>query len=100
MINRSKDFWETLCPYADAKIEELATDFENNKMSSKKFLRLCAHIAFDYPDADVATETLNKIFDFVLYVTNDNVERATELFNKYYQYTQLDLQRKRNEQNS
>ena len=84
MSRKHLEYWETLCPDADAEIDLYIRLLLKGEKTIKQVFQRIKEIEIDTEnfDADVCKETINKVFDYV--IENINISE-NECLEAYYE---------------
>jgi len=82
MSRNHLEYWETLCPDADAEIDKFIRLLLEGKKTIKQVFERIHEIQNDTEnfDADICKETINKVFDYVIENTDITEDKCLKAY--------------------
>jgi hypothetical protein len=70
------EFWETMCPEADKAVGRIMEQLSKEELTIIDAFKALDKVAYDYPDADICKETINKFMDHAELITHYSAEEC------------------------
>jgi len=72
--------WETMCPKADNEIAAIISELSNKQITIFDAFLALDRVPYEFPDADIAKETINKFMNYAEEVTDISAEEIEIIY--------------------